>query len=116
MRKKRSDRWVHTLTLSTAYLTFLLLLAAGSLWAAGPFVTEPYLQLGDARGLQKSETLALLWHTAADSTGWAVEVKSGPMWKTGPLWKKMAAPSNQRVAVVGIDPHLVWRATLTGLA
>ncbi len=93
-----------------------VLLVARSLWAAGPFLTEPYLQLGDARGLQKSETLALLWHTPGDSSGWTVEVKSGSMWKTGPLWKKMAAPSSQRVAVEGIEPHLVWRATLTGLA
>jgi len=93
-----------------------LLLACGSLFAAEPFLVEPYLQLGDARGLQKSETMALLWQTPDNSSGWTVEVKSGPMWKTGPLWKKMAAPSNQRVAVAGIEPHLVWRATLTGLA
>ena len=37
-------------------VTFLL--AALSLHAAGPFLTEPYLQLGDARGLEKSETMA----------------------------------------------------------
>jgi predicted phosphodiesterase len=93
-----------------------LLLACFSIQAAGPFVVDPYLQLGDARRLQQSETLALLWHTADEKSDWVVEVKSGPMWKTGPGWKKMAAPSSRRVAVSGIEPHLVWRATLTGLA
>jgi len=91
-------------------------LACISVYAASPFVVEPYLQLGDARGLQKSETLALLWQTPADSSDWTVEVKSGPMLKRVPGWRKMAAPSNTRVAVSGIEPHLVWRATLAGLA
>ncbi|HUA86568.1 MAG TPA: metallophosphoesterase [Bryobacteraceae bacterium] len=92
-----------------------LLLPSLLLHAASPFLVEPYLQLGDARGLQKSETMALLWQTPADSSGWSVEVKAGPIWKKGPGWRKTAAPSNRRVAVEGIEPHVVWRATLAGL-
>src|SRR5580658_2369117 len=85
------------------------LLASLTLDAAGPFLVEPYLQIGDARRLETSETLALLWHTPADSTGWVAEVKLGP------LWRKMAPPASRKIAVAGIEPHLVWRATLTGL-
>src|SRR5579863_4339072 len=92
-----------------------LLLFSLGLQAGPPFLVEPYLQLGDARGLQKSETMALLWQTPADSSDWSVEVKAGPIWKKGPGWRKMAAPSNRRIAVSGIEPHLVWRATLAGL-
>jgi acid phosphatase type 7 len=92
-----------------------LLLLSLAVHAASTFVVEPYLQLGDARGLQKSETMALLWQTPADSSDWSVEVKAGPVWKKGPGWKKMAAPASRRIAVSGIDPHLVWRATLAGL-
>jgi hypothetical protein len=84
-------------------------LASISLYAAGPFIAEPYLQLGDARGLQKSETLALLWQTPDEPADWTVEIKRGP------LWRKVAAPASRRIAVGGIEPHLVWRATLTGL-
>src|SRR6516162_2819517 len=86
-----------------------LLVASLALRAAGPFLAEPYLQLGDARGLQRQETLALLWQTPDDSSDWIVEVK-------GQLtWHKMAAPTSRRIAVAGIEPHRVWRATLTGL-
>lgn len=83
--------------------------------AATPFLIEPYLQIGDSRGLQKSETFALLWQTPSDSSDWSVEVKGGPVWKKGIGWKKMPSPSSRRVAVSGIEPHLVWRATLAGL-
>lgn len=86
-----------------------LFLLSLSLRAAGPFIAEPYLQLGDARGLQKSEMLALLWQTADEPADWTVEIKRGR------LWRKMEAPSSRRVAVAGIEPHRVWRATLTGL-
>src|SRR5215475_13180175 len=86
-----------------------LLLLCASTYAAGPFLQEPYLQLGDARDLQKSETMALLWHTGDERSAWTVEIKKGP------LWRKMAAPTSRRIAVTGIEPHLVWRATLTGL-
>ena len=92
------------------------LLFCFSLRAAGPFLAEPYLQLGDARALQQSETLALLWQTPDEPGDWAVELKR-PIGKVRtPLWRKMAAPVSRRIAVGGIEPHLVWRATLTGLA
>ena len=93
------------------FATFLLICSSlcSPARAAGPFIAEPYLQLGDARGLQRSETLALLWQTPEESVEWAVEVKGAL------LWRKMAAPSSRRIAVGGIEPHRVWRATLTGL-
>ena len=92
-----------------------LLLLSFSLRAAGPFIAEPYLQLGDARNLQQSETMALLWQTPDEPADWSVELKR-PLGKVKtPLWRKMAAPSSRKIAVQGIEPHLVWRATLTGL-
>ena len=92
-----------------------LVLFSLTLRAAGPFLVEPYLQLGDARNLQQSETMALLWQTPDESGDWAVEVK----WSAGkvktPIWRKTAAPSSRRIAVEGVEPHRVWRATMTGL-
>jgi predicted phosphodiesterase len=91
------------------------LLCSLLLRAAGPFIAEPYLQLGDARELQKSETMALLWQTPDEKADWSVELKL-PLGKIRtPIWKKTAPPVSRRVAVDGIEPHLVWRATLTGL-
>lgn len=93
-----------------------VLLFCASLRAASPFLVEPYLQLGDARLLQQSETLTLLWQTPDDSSDWAVELKR-PLGKMKtPLWRKTNAPTNRRIVVRGIEPHRVWRATLTGLA
>lgn len=82
---------------------------------AGDFLVAPYLQLGDSRNLQQSETLALLWQTPDEKADWSVELKR-PIGKVNtPLWRKTAPPTSRRIAVAGIEPHLVWRATLNGL-
>jgi 3',5'-cyclic AMP phosphodiesterase CpdA len=84
--------------------------AALALSAAGPFIAEPYLQLGPVRRAGSTDTLALVWHTAPDSAAWSVEVKNGAN------WVKTAAPAKREIAVRGAEPHLVWTATLAGLA
>jgi hypothetical protein len=98
---------------------------------AGPFLEKPYLQLGDLAKLSESESLVLLWHTAAVPASWAVEVRT-PKDKT---WRAVEAPSRQSVsapagepAVAGkngakkdapappaIEEHFVYRARLTHL-
>jgi acid phosphatase type 7 len=85
-------------------LAWLLLALSLSLRAAN-FLIEPYLQFGDGSPL----TLVLLWQATPDSSQWSVEVKT-----TG-SWAKMSPPVSQPIAVAGIEPHLVWRSTLTGL-
>jgi hypothetical protein len=42
------------------------------LHAASPVLLDLYLQLGDARGLQKSETLALFLRTPSSPSDWSV--------------------------------------------
>ena len=96
-------------------LASFVLLSCGLLRAAGPFLVEPYLQLGDSRNLQKAETLALLWQTPDEQAAWTVEVKRQVGKVPTPSWRKMEVPSARKIAVQGIEPHLVWRATLTGL-
>jgi 3',5'-cyclic AMP phosphodiesterase CpdA len=74
----------------------------------GVFITKPYLQLGDtpARG-----TLRLLWHSPDADAEWSVDYQAG----SDRRWKKASALSFRRVAVKGIEPHRVYRATLTDL-
>ena len=57
-------------------------------------------------------TLQLLWH-AADSEGdWSVEHRDAG----DRPWSKAVALGSRRVAVAGLEPHRIYRASLTGLA
>jgi hypothetical protein len=84
----------------------LPIIAAGSDY----FLVEPYIQLGNNPRLSAQESLTLMWHSPIAVDGWTVEVKSGG------AWKKMAQPVSRRVSVVSIPTHVVWSASLTGLA
>ncbi len=76
--------------------------------SSGPFLVEPYLQLGysPARG-----TVRLLWHTADVDADWSVEYRAG----TDRPWTKLGAPSSRRIGVEGVEPHRVYGATIVGL-
>lgn len=96
--------------------TLHALLAATFLWPAvplfaqsDPFLEKPYLQIGDAP--TSAETMVLLWHTEADSSGWSVEIRTT---RDGE-WRQARAPTAQKVEASGIPPHLVYRAKLSGL-
>jgi hypothetical protein len=73
-----------------------------------PFVVKPYLQLGPAPA---PGSLRLLWHADDADADWSVAIQSAP----GRPWRKTEAPIGQRVAVAGIEPYRVYRATVSGL-
>ena len=75
----------------------------------GVFVTKPYLQIGRAPAVG---TLQLLWHAPDTDTAWSVEHRNAP----DRPWTKADAIEARRIAVLGIEPHRVYRASLTGLA
>ncbi len=72
------------------------------------FIAKPYLQIGHH---PSPGALQLLWHADDSGGNWSVEFQS----HSGSTWKKAELPAPGRVAVVGIDPHRVYRAALTNL-
>lgn len=74
----------------------------------GPFLVRPYLQLGYTPAVGK---LVLMWHAADADANWSIAYRPGP----GPRWQSAETPVARRVAVVGIEPHRVYRVSLTGL-
>ena len=91
------------------FLTLFCL--AASAFASGPFIVNPYLQLGDSPHQSASESLALMWHTADEDAAFAVESKLASATK----WSVMAKPAWKRIAVRTIEPHRVWTASIAGL-
>ena len=93
-------------------LTLIFVIALSTAVDPDPFLVKPYLQLGDAPKLSGSESLVLLWHAAASgpAAAWKVEVQSAKQWRA------MSAPASERIEIPGIEPHLVYRATLSKLA
>lgn len=117
-------------TLLTATLAFVL--ASGSrLLAQDPFLEKPYLQLGNNPKLAAKESLMLLWHTGEQPADWKVEVKTSKdtKWRAvehigSTVVSAPAAPAikagqggakKDMPAVPAIEPHLVYRAHLSGL-
>jgi acid phosphatase type 7 len=74
---------------------------------SGPFLAEPYLQLGHTQAPGK---LVLMWHAADVDAAWSVEYRPGP----GTRWQ-VGAAVGRRIAVAGVEPHRVYHATLSGL-
>jgi len=119
-----------TLT-ATASLLAAALLLSQTPQSSQPFLEKPYLQLGDAPKLSSSESMVLMWHTENTPAEWKVELRTSKdsTWRTAgqPLSLVVSAPAGEP-AVAGkdgakkdapaspaIDPHLVYRARLTGL-
>ena len=76
-----------------------------------PFLVKPYLQLGDVPRLRAVERMVVMWHCADDDGDWTVEFRDG---RAGE-WIATSDPPIARVAVDGIAPHRVYRATMIGL-
>jgi len=100
-----------------AFLAFLLLMqpavrgegpAPAPAPVPGPFVVEPYLQLGSAPA---ADALTLLWHGADRDQAWSVQVRLGG--RKG--WELTVQPDWTRVAVASVEPHRVYRAVLRPL-
>jgi len=79
--------------------------------SADVFLVKPYLQLGDSPKLATPESLVLMWHTRDEPASFAVQVRQAG----SPPWSDDAPASSRRIAVRGIDPHLIWTAPLNGL-
>src|ERR1700730_15601491 len=93
-------------------MKFCLLLILGVACAADqPFIVEPYLQMGDAPQLSSSDSLVVIWHTADVDQPWDVQVKK----PSGNKWSAPVQATFTRVAVRGIEPHRVFRASLSTL-
>ena len=121
------SRWIPSA--AVCLLAAALLLSQTS--ESTSFLEKPYLQLGDAPKLSGSDSLVLMWHTANTPLEWKVEVRTSK----DSAWRAAGKPSSQTVsapagqpAIAGkdgvkkdapaspaIDPHLVYRAHLTGL-
>jgi 3',5'-cyclic AMP phosphodiesterase CpdA len=110
---------------------FVAALLASQTPGESPFLEKPYLQLGNVPELSTSESLVLMWHTENIPSDWKVEVRTSKdsQWRTAgrPTSQVVSAPAGEP-AVAGkdgakkdapaspaIDPHLIYRAKLTGL-
>jgi 3',5'-cyclic AMP phosphodiesterase CpdA len=71
-------------------------------------VVKPYLQLGSEPA---AGALRLIWQAEDTDAAWSVAIQTAP----GRPWRKAEAPTARRIAVAGVEPHRVYRATLTGL-
>jgi hypothetical protein len=76
-----------------------------------PFVTLPYLQLGDASRLRAREQVVVVWHAADRDAAWAVDFRS----EGASNWSPGRPAAWERVAVETIDPHRVYRVLVDGL-
>jgi 3',5'-cyclic AMP phosphodiesterase CpdA len=74
----------------------------------GPFLAKPYVQLGHS---QEPGKVIVLWHTSDVDAPWTVEYKT----PAEASWHFAKAPSVQRIAVAGIEPHRVYHTAIKGL-
>lgn len=86
--------------------TFLALLCTVAAFGGDGFLVKPYLQMGDAPKLARTESVVVVWHAPDEPGNWWMTTDKGTAEK----------PASQRIAVPGIDPHLVYTASITGLA
>src|SRR4030095_7476689 len=73
------------------------------------FLVKPYLQIGKNPSPQ---SLQLLWHAGVSNDRWLVEYKSSG----DSEWIKSQNQTSSKIAVTGIEPFIVYNASITGLA
>jgi hypothetical protein len=82
---------------------------------SGAFVVDPYLQLGDAPTITSTATMQVLWQAKDDDddnkAGWSVDYRP----EGATTWRHSDRPSMRRIAVGQVEPHRIYKATLTGL-
>ena len=76
-----------------------------------PFVVKPYIQLGEAAALSKRESLVLAWQSPVAPSEWAVEVMRSGETK----WSRTTPPESRRIAIPSIEPHMLYKTTLSDL-
>ncbi len=81
--------------------------------AAADFIVAPYLQLGDLPRASQEEGMSVLWHATDADRPWGARYRATG---SGAEWLQAADLTYTRVDVAGIEPHRVYRATLTRLA
>jgi 3',5'-cyclic AMP phosphodiesterase CpdA len=77
----------------------------------GPFLVEPYVQLGDAPVASSAEGVEVLWQTADRDGAWSVEAQRA----IGGAWEPAEVPKVRRVALPATEPYRLFRATIAGL-
>lgn len=70
------------------------------------FVQSPYLQIG---ANPTPQTLQLLWHASDANSNWIVEHNDNNN------WIKNDAPTSTKIAVAGVEAHVVYRSTFKNL-
>ena len=109
----------HLFRAATAAVALVLGATAAVYWAdfrgedprarrVGPFLATPYLQLG---ATPAPDALTVVWHADDADAAWAVEVQA----PVGSAWRAGGEPVAQRVALEGVEPQRVYRATLARL-
>ena len=74
--------------------------------APGPFLVQPYLQLGDAP--TQADHLDLMWQTPDREESWSVEFRC----EGEKAWRKAQTPAIVRVTALPLGAHRVYRTTL----
>ncbi|MBI4910405.1 MAG: metallophosphoesterase [Acidobacteria bacterium] len=92
-------------------LTVLAALSVAAVSAQSPFVTSPYLQLGDTPKLTEVQQLTILWHAADKDATWTTEFQI----EGSGSWLKADTAMLRRIAVRNIIPHRVYGAVLKDL-
>ncbi|MBY0375704.1 MAG: metallophosphoesterase [Bryobacteraceae bacterium] len=100
----RYPKAILTVTLAVAISMF----AGAAKEGEAPFLTKPYLGLGDNPTPSRNERLALIWHAADQDQEWQVEYRVGSS-------TRKANPKFMRVAAKGVAPFRVYEAPLERL-
>jgi hypothetical protein len=106
------ERMLRRTIISSILSALAGLLAMGPAAAqSSPFLTKPYLQLGNVPKPAAKESLVLLWHAADTDQAWGVEYQAGGQGK----WVAAETAVLRRVNVKGFEPHRVYQASLSNL-
>ena len=119
------------ISIGTSLLYATLLSSSSPQQDPDPFLTKPYLQIGDAPSLSGATTMMVLWHAGQAADDWKVEVQTSrdKSWRAAgqPVGQTVSAPAGQpqiagrngakkdAPAPPAIDPHIVYRVRLTDL-
>lgn len=102
-----SVRKMRTFFLCSALLT----LACAAAPPDGPFLAEPYVQLGDNPKLPRKEQIRVLWHAADEDAAWSAQYRA----KGATRWRAAKAVLLRRITATDIAPHRVYAADFGGL-